>query len=50
MLTPLSITKMVMLKRVGTKSSAEFSTNVASQHSELSLSGVALSVFSTAYA
>ena len=48
--TPLSITKMVMLKRVGTKSSAELSTNVASQHSDLSPSGMALNVFSTAYA
>ena len=47
---PLRITKMVMLKGVGTKSSAELSTNVASQHSELSPSGLALSVFSTAYA
>ena len=48
--TPLSITKIVMLKGVGTKSSAELSTNVASQHSDLSPSGLALSVFSTAYA
>ena len=48
--TPLSITKIVMLKGVGIKSSAELSTNVTSQHSELPLSGLALSVFTTVYA
>ena len=48
--TPFSITKIVMLQRVGTKSSAELSTNVASQHSDLSPSGMALNVLSTVYA